>query len=521
VEEAVARIGDGATVAVGSTGSVGTPDLLLNALEKRFLESGHPRNLTVVAPQRPGDLGGKGGLNCFAHEGMLARVIGASFSAYHNPKLLELIRAGACEAYTMGMGAIVQLMGAIAARKPGLFTSVGIGTFLDPRLEGGRMNEKSLRLPVRLEQLDGKEYLYYPAFPVDVAIIRATTADTNGYLSYEEETNTLGMPELAAAAKASGGIVLAQVKRLARANSLDPRLVRVPGPLVDVIVVHPGQTQLSPKIADPLHGSNPCLSGSLKTPLDHIPRLEGALERTIMRRAALELRPGDVVNVGMGVATQLPRIALEEGILDEVVFTNEHGIFGGLMANAVGGTFVAALNADAIMDSAFQFNYYEGGGLDIAFLGIGQIDAAGNVNVSKFAHEWTGPGGFSSITEATPRLVFCGTLTAGGLKVDIAGGRMRIAEEGSIRKWVDAVEQITFNAKRAHAKGQSVLYITERAVFKLGAQGPELIEVAPGIDPAGDVLPQVGFRVTVSKSLRAMDGRILDSGLMGIASVFK
>jgi acyl CoA:acetate/3-ketoacid CoA transferase len=519
--DAVARINDGAAVAVGGTGPVLEADLVLDALERRFLADGHPRDLTVISPMLPGDRAGKGGLNAFAHEGMIARIIGASFSNYRHPRLIELIRAGACEGYTVGMGTLVQLLTAISARKPGIFTTVGIGSFLDSRVEGGCMNAKSTNPPARVERVDGKEYLYYRTFPIDVAIIRGTTADENGYMSFEEEPNTLGMLELAAAAKASGGIVIAQVKRVARAGSLDPRLVRVPGSLVDAIVIHPRQTQLSAEMADPLQGWNPFLAGSLKAPLARMPLLEGVAERAMLRRAALELRPGDVINLGAGVATQLPRIALEERILDDVVFTNEHGIFGGLMATALGGSFVPALNADAIMDSAFQFNFYEGGGLDITFLGVGQVDADGNVNVSKFAREWNGPGGFNSITENTPRIVFCGTLTSGGLKIEVADGRMRIEQEGRIRKFVPQVEQITLNAKRAFAQGQSVLYVTERAVFRLGAHGPELVEVAPGIDVERDVRPLVGFPLRVAESLRTMDARILGDRPLGLANEFK
>ncbi len=518
--DAVARIVDGATVVVGGTGPVLEADLVLDALEERFVTQGHPRNLTVVSPMLPGDRAGKGGLNAFAHEGMIATIIGASFSSYRHPKLIELVRADACEGYTVGMGTMVQLLSAIGARKPGIFTTVGIGSFLDPRVEGGCMNAKSTNPPVRVEQVDGKEYLFYRTFPIDVAIIRATTADENGYLSFEEEPNTLGMLELASAAKASGGIVIAQVKRVARAGSLDPRLVRVPGPLVDAIVVHPKQTQLSAEMADPLHGWNPSLAGAMKAPLDRLPRFAGVTERAILRRAALELRPGDVINLGAGVATHLPRIALEEGVLDDVVFTNEHGVFGGLMATALGGSFVPALNADAIMDSAFQFNFYEGGGLDVTFLGVGEIDADGNVNVSKFAREWNGPGGFNTITERTPRIVICGTLAAGGLKIEVADGRMRIAQEGRIRKFVPKVEQITLNAKRAFAQGQSVLYVTERAVFRLGEHGPELAEVAPGIEIERDVRPLVGFPLRISESMRAMDARILADAPLGLAAAF-
>lgn len=518
--DAVARIRDGATVIVGGTGPVLEPDLVLEALEQRFITQGHPRDLTVVSPMLPGDRPGKGGLNAFAHEGMTSKVIGASFSTHRHPKLIELLRANVLEGYTVGMGTMVQLLTAVGARKPGVFTTVGIGSFLDPRVEGGCMNAKSTRPPVSVQELDGKEYLYYRTFPIDVAIVRATTADENGYLSFEEEPNTLGMVELASAAKASGGIVIAQVKRLARANSLDPRLVRVPGSLVDAIVVHPAQTQLSAQMANPLHGWNPALAGAMKAPLERLPRLAGVVERAIMRRAALELRPGDVVNLGAGLATQLPRIALEERILNDVVFTNEHGVFGGLMATALGGSFVPALNADAVMDSVFQFNFYEGGGLDVTFLGVGEVDAAGNVNVSKFAREWNGPGGFNTIIEHTPRMVFCGSLTSGGLQVEVANGRMQIAKEGRFRKFVPAVEQITLNAKRAFEKGQSVLYITERAVFRLGTQGPELVEIAPGIDLERDIRPNVGFPLRISESLRSMDDRIIAETPLQLAAEF-
>jgi propionate CoA-transferase len=521
VEQALSRIADGATIAVGGTGPVLEADLVLESLEKRFLEQGHPANLTVFSPMLPGDRPGAGGLNCFAHEGMLARIIGASFSAGRHPRLLDMIRAGKAEGYILGMGTAVQLLTAIGSNKPGVFTQVGTGSFLDPRVEGGCMNERSTRPPVRVEKLDGKEYLFYPSLPINVAIIRGTTADENGYITMEEEPNTLGMLELALAAKASGGIVIAQVKRVARAHSLDPRQVKVPGPLVDMVVVNPRQTQVSAQMADPLQGWNPFLAGALKASFADLPAMQLDAQKLILRRAAMELRPNDVVNVGAGVATHLPRVALEEDILDKVVFTNEHGVFGGLMATATGGSFVPAYNADAVMDSAFQFNYYDGGGLDIAFLGIGQIDAQGNVNVSKFEREWNGPGGFNNITEVTKRIVLCGSLTAGGLKVEVAGGSVRIAQEGRFRKFVPQVQQVTLNGARAHGKGQSVIYITERAVFRLGAQGPELVEVAPGVDVERDIRPHVEFTLRVSPSLKRMDERIYGECRMGLAEHFR
>jgi len=520
VDEAVALIPSGATVAVGGTGPVLEADLMLDALERRFLTHNVPRDLTVLSPMLPGARAGKGGLNTFAHEGLLKRIIGASFSQSRHPGLLDLIRAEACEGYIIGMGTMVQLMSAAAARKPGTWTTVGIGSFLDPRVEGGRMNARSTAQIAEVTEVNGQEQLFYPAFKPDVAIIRGTTADENGYISFEEEPNTLGMLEIAAATKAAGGKVMVQVKRLARANSLDPRLVKIPGPLVDVIVVHPAQKQLCDTMADPLLGYNPFLTGALKADLSQVQPLTSLTQRIMMRRAALALHDGCVVNLGAGVATQLPRIALEEGVLERVVFTNEHGIFGGLMATALGGSFVPALNADAIMDSAFQFNFYEGGGLDVTFLGIGEVDQQGNINVSRFGEQINGPGGFNSITEVTPNLVFCGSMTSGGLKVAVEDGKLHIVQEGRHAKFVDRVEQITLNAARAYHKGQTITYITERAVFQRDAEGIVLVEVAPGIDPERHIAPHLGFPLRVASTVRDMDARIFSTAAMGLAQDF-
>lgn len=518
--DAVALIPDGATVVIGGTGPSLDADLVLRALEERFLRDGSPKALTVVAPALPGDQAGRGGLNCIAHEGMLRRMIGASFSASRHPGLIDLIRREACEGYVIGMGTLVQLMGAAAHDRPGVYTTVGIGSFLDPREEGGRMNARSRDQTSSVQTIGGREYLFYPKIPVDVAIVRGTTADENGYISFEEEPNTLAMLEIAAAAKASGGIVIAQVKRVARANSLDPRLVRIPGPLVDVVVVHETQSQVSPAMADPLLGPNPFFSGAMKAPLSRLPRLEDPVLRLMMRRAALELRPNDVINVGVGAATNLPRIALEEGILDDLTFTNEHGIFGGIFASAIGKSFVPAFNPDAIMDSTFQFGLYESGGLSVTFLGIGEVDARGNINVSKFGREWNGTGGFNSITDRTKRLVFCGTMTTGGLKLELADGQLKIRSEGKHRKFVRQVEQVTLNAARARRQGQQVLYITERAVFALDDEGIVLTEIAPGIDVERDIAPQVDFPLRVAPALRTIDARVYGAAAMGLAQDF-
>lgn len=514
-EEAIALIPDGATLGLAATGPVLAPDLLLDALERRFLDKGTPRDLTVFSPWLPGDAAGKGGLNCIAHEGLLKKMIGATYALGRHPRLIELLLSGKVESYTIGMGTAVHLTAAIAAGRPGFHTTVGIGSFLDPRVEGGCVNARSKNPPVRVDVIDGKEWLFHPTFPIDVCIIRATTADENGYLSFEEEPNTLGVVQMAAAVRACGGTVIAQVKRVARGHSLDPRTVRVPGALVDVVVIDPAQTQLSTQFADPAHGWSPFYAGALKLPLEGQPTLQPGAERMILRRAALELRAGDVVNLGGGMPTSMPLLALEEDALDDFVFTNEHGVFGGMMGTAQ-GSFVPAVNADALMDSLFQFSFYESGGLDITFLGMGQIDRHGHVNVSKFGKMLNGPGGFNTITERTRRIVFCGSLTAGGLEVEEQGGEVRIVTEGRSRKFVSDVEQITLNGPRAFAQGQQVTYVTERAVFRLTAEGPELVEVAPGLDLDHDVRAQIDFPLKVSPDLRTIDPSLYGQGPVGL-----
>jgi len=519
VTEAIGRIHDGATIVIGGTGVAQEPDLLLSALEKRFLDTGHPRDLTVLTPMLPGDALGEGGLNTIAHEGLLKRIIGASFSRPRHEKLLDLIRDEKCEGYIIGMGTMVQLMTAAGSGKPGVFTKAGIGSFMDPREQrgGGAMNTRSTTLPVEVMEIGGEDWLFYPAIHPDVALIRGTTADEAGYVSMEEETNTLGMVEYALGTKNSGGRVIVQVKREARGGSLDPRTVRIPGPLIDDVVVHPHQTQLTRSMLDPLSGWNPFLAGALKAPTSDFPPIEPGSKRILLRRAALELQPGDVVNLGAGAATHLPRILHEEGCEDRVIFTNEHGIFGGLMGTVLGGSFVPALNADAIMDSGFQFNFYDGGGLAVAFLGIGEVDAKGNLNVSRFGAEINGPGGFNNIIEKTPRIVFCGTLTAGGLGVSVTEGRIVIEKEGRFSKFVKAVEQVTFNGPRAHRRGQSVKYVTERAVFELREEGPFLTEIAPGINIETQISPYVGFPLRIADDLREMPAAVFDAEPLDLA----
>ncbi|OGB92112.1 MAG: hypothetical protein A3H39_19375 [candidate division NC10 bacterium RIFCSPLOWO2_02_FULL_66_22] len=516
VASAVALIRSGSTVAVIGTGAVLEPDLLLRALEQRFLETGEPRDLSVVCPMLPSDLSGTGGMNTFSHPGMLRRIIAGAYNKRRAPRLNEMILGNEVEAYNLGMGTILHLLRCVAGGSPGLLTDVGLGTYLDPRIEGGRLNAVTKEDLAEVLTLGGREVLYYRPFPIDVAIVRGTAADDKGNLSMEEEPNYLGALTLAMAAKNSGGMVIAQVKRRVLADSLDVRLVKVPGILVDAIVVHPKQTQLSPQSYDAALGPNLAFSGGLRIPFDGARRLPLTDRKVIARRAAQELQLGDVVNIGVGLPAEVPLVALEEACLERVTFTNEHGTIGGLPGTAYDTSFVVAANPDAILDSACQFDLYNGGGLNIAFLGLAQVDAEGNVNVSKFAGEVTGSGGFPHIVHRARRIVFCATFTSGGLETVVADGRLTILREGRIRKFMRAIEQLTFNAAQALANRQEVLYVTERAVFRLGDQGLELAEIAPGIDQEKDVLGQMEFRPRVSANLRAMSARLFQPEPMGL-----
>ena len=516
-DEAVRVIPNGATLAIGGTGAVLEADLVLAALERRFLETGEPRDLTNINPMCPSDRPSEGGLNVVAHDGMLRRIIGGSFLVRRHPGLIRMILENRVEAYNFPMGTLVQWFTAVGAGKPGVFTQVGIGTYVDPRVEGGRLNSRTTENLSEVMTIRGQEYLFYPTFPLDVAILRGTTADQFGNISMEEEPNTLGMADMAMAARNSGGKVIVQVKRVAKRGSLDPRLVRVPAPLVDIVVVNPQQTQLTPTTVGARQGYNPALSGEMKVPLDAIPPLPLDGKKVILRRAARELRRGDVVNLGAGIATELPLVALEEGVLERVSFTNEHGIFGGLMGTAIGTTFVVALNAEAIMDSTFQFNFYDGGGLDITFLGVGQLDGAGNNNVSRFADDIPGCGGFHDITDRARRIVFCTYFTAGGLNVEVADGQLKILREGKHPKLVERVQQLTFNAARAFAKGQEVVYVTERAVFRLTADGLTLVEVAPGVDVERDIRARMGCPLRVAPEVRPMEAALFTPEPLGLA----
>ncbi len=504
--QAIAILRDGDTLCCSGFGSNGVPVELILALEKRFLETGFPRDLTLLFGGGPGD-GASGGANHLAHAGMLKRVIGGHYGLV--PQIGKLALESKVEAYNLPLGVISHLYRDIACGLPGTASKVGLGTFVDPRLEGGKIGSKTYEDLVEVIQLGGRELLYYKTFPISVAFIRGTTADAEGNITMERETLTLDALAIATATKNSGGFVIAQVERMAERGSLNPRRVKVPGILVDcVVVAQPGNHPQN------LNGSyNAAFSAEVRVPQDAIEPMALDERKVIARRAAFELLPNSVVNLGIGMPEGLAAVANEEMILKYMTLTAEPGVIGGMPASGV--NFGAATNPDAVIDMNQQFDLYDGGGLDLACLGLAECDAAGSINVSRFGPKLAGAGGFINITQNSRALVFVGTFTAGGLKIAIEDGRVKILKEGRSRKFVQRIEQVTFSGPFAASSGQNVLYVTERCVFKLTPKGLELIEVAPGIDIDKDILAQMDFRPIINAP-QTMDPRIFLSDTMGL-----
>jgi acyl CoA:acetate/3-ketoacid CoA transferase len=503
--EAIAQIRPGDTVAIGgSGGGLVEPDLLLKTLGQSFRDSQAPGNLTLVHTTGIGDREG-GGMDHLALPGLARRIIAGNWGMA--PRMSQMVIENEFEAYNFPQGVMSQLFREIAGGRPGLVTHVGLGTFCDPRLEGGKLNDVTTEELVQVLDLNGKEWLFYPAIPIDVCFIRGTTADENGNISLEEEGARLEMLSIAQATRNSGGLVIAQVKHVARAGSLDPRTVVVPGICVDLVVVHKEQRQLV------THDHNPAFSGEIKGALSHLEPFELDQRKVVARRALTEIRDGDVVNLGVGIADGVAAVAAEEGWSDLFTLTIEQGLVGGVPARGV--IFGVATNPVAVLDQPYQFDFYDGGGLDVCFLGFAQIDSLGNVNVSKFNKRVVGTGGFINISQNASTVVFCGTFNAGGLRAVPREGTLKIESEGRHGKFVDHVEQVTFSAEQARRRGQRVLYVTERAVFALGDTGLVLTEVAPGVDARRDVLNHLPGPVEVSPALRQMNPALFTDQPLG------
>lgn len=502
-------IQDGATVFIGGLALSGLPEAVLQGIERHFLKHGAPRNLTTWACGAIGN-SGEAGMKHFAHPGMTKRVVAGHFGQT-GKEMMRMVFDGEVDAYNFPQGSISHLTREVGGRSPGLLTKVGLGTFVDPRLEGGKMNKRSTEDLVRLVEFGGEEWLFYSAPKVDVAVIRGTVADEEGNVTLDKEGMLLEQLQIAQAAKRSGGIVIVQVEQIVQAGSLHPMRVKVPAALIDYVVVSAPEQHMQ-SIATQY---DPVFSGNVRVPLAGLEQMPLSERKVIARRAALELRANASTNLGIGIPAAIPAVAAEEGVSHLLRLSIESGVSGGVPAQL--GDFGMAYNASSIIEQSAQFDWYDGGGLDISFLGLAQVDAAGNVNVSKFNGRPVGCGGFINITRSTPNLVFCGTFTAGGLEVEVDGGRLSIRTEGKSRKFVEQVEQITFNGKDAALRKQNVLFVTERAVLRLGPQGLELIEVAPGIDIERDVLAHMSVK-PIMKDVKLMDAGIFQENWGGLGT---
>jgi acyl CoA:acetate/3-ketoacid CoA transferase len=482
-DAAIVMIRDGDTVAlIGGGGGLVEASCLHEAVEKRFLSTGRPRGLTVIHALGIGDRKSRG-MNRFAHEGLVARVIGGHW--VWSPRMQRLAKEEKIEAYVLPGGVAMQLFREIGAGRPGLFTHVGLGTFVDPRVEGGRMNKSAKADLAEVVSIDGRELLRYKPFPVNVALIRGSFADAHGNVSLDQEPANVDIYAAALAAHNSGGKVIVQVRTAVEVGALPARSVRVPGALVDAVVVDSAQSMGYDVVYDPT------LSGEIKGPPSPPSAAPFTVRQLIARRAAEELREGAVINYGFGIPDGVAKLVAERGHLGRYYQTIEHGTYGGELLD--GALFGYARNATAMIDGPSQFDFYSGGGLDIAFLGFGEIDAAGNVNVSKLGGVTVGPGGFIDIAQNARKVVFCGTFDAKSTELEIGGGRLAIRRHGEVAKLVGQVEQITFSGREALKCAQEVVYVTERAVFRLTDRGLALTEVAPGIDVRRDVLARMQF----------------------------
>lgn len=505
-DEAAMLVEDGMTVSTNGFVACDLPEELTSALEQRFLNTGSPKNLTYFYAAGQGNRDGSGA-DHFAHEGMTSKVIAGHYNMA--PKLGELIMQNKIKAYNLPQGTLSQMYRDIAGKKLGTLTHVGLYTFADPRVEGGKLNDITTEDIVEVVNLCGEERLLYKSIPVDIALIRATYADEQGNITMEHECCTAEATAIAQAAKNSGGKVIVQVEKVVQ--DVDPKLVKVPGIYVDAVVVTQNKENHTQCVGCDYDGS---MTGEFRAPLGSLDYPPLSPKKIIGRRAAMELSQDTVVNLGIGIPEYISMVASEEGINDHFTLTVEAGPVGGVPQG--GPQFGGSVNTQAILDQPAQFDFYDGGGIDDAFLGLAQADKDGNINVSKFGPRIAGCGGFVNITQNAKRVYYCGTFTAGGLKCSTKDGKLIIDQEGKADKFIDTVEQITFSGKYANKVGQPVMYITERAVFELREDGVYLTEVAPGIDIQTQILDHMGFTPKMDGEPKLMDERIFKDELMGL-----
>ncbi|TNC74732.1 acyl CoA:acetate/3-ketoacid CoA transferase [Rubellimicrobium roseum] len=514
-EAAVTRIPDGAVVTVSSSSALGCPDKVLWAMGERFGREGHPHGLTMLHPIAAGDMYGVKGIDHIARDGMISTVIAGSYpsgpSSLPMPEIWRMIVEDRVAAYNVPSGILFDMHRDVAARRPGVLTKVGLDTFVDPRREGCAMNGAGAARPiVRRVELDGEEWLHFPNIAPDVCILRATTADERGNLTYEHEGAYLGGLEQAIATRCNGGLVIAQVKRVTAAGSLRPHDVRVPGHLVDLVVVDPDQRQTTETPYDP------AISGEIMRPWGSFTLAEHGVEKVIARRAAMELRAGQTANLGFGISAMVPRVLLEEGLAQDVTWAIEQGAVGGMPLT--GFAFGCASNADAYVPSPQQFTYFQGAGFDMSFLSFLEVDREGNVNVSKLGKKpylTAGCGGFVDITAHARKIVFSGWFEAGA-EVALGADGVKVRKPGKFAKMVDEVEHVTFSGRRARATGQDVIYVTERCVIRLTGDGLVATEIMPGIKPERDIVAASQGRVTVAGNATTMPLSLLSAGSMGL-----
>lgn len=514
-QAAAALIPDNAIVSVSSSSALGCPDKVLAAIGERFENEGHPRSITTLHPIAAGDMYGVKGIDHIAKDGLLARILAGSYPSGSSnlpmPEIWKMVTENRVEAYNVPSGILFDMHREAAARRPGVLTQVGLETFVDPMREGCAMNEIASQNPIvsRVE-FDGQTWLHFPNIQPNICILRATTADERGNLTYEHEGAYLGGLEQAIAVRNNGGKVIAQVKRLTSYGSLRPHDVRVPGHLVDAVVLDPEQKQTTETPYDP------AISGEIMRPWSSFQTAQHGVEKVIARRAALELKRGQTANLGFGISAMVPRILLEEGLEQEVTWAIEQGAVGGMPLT--GFAFGCASNADAFVPSPQQFIYFQGGGFDVSFLSFMEVDIEGNVNVSKLGKKpylTAGCGGFVDITARAKKIVFSGWFEAGA-EVALTDTALEIRKPGKFTKMVDQVEHVTFSGNRARALGQEVLYVTERCVMRMGENGLVATEIMPGVDPDVHIVQASKGRVSIAGDAKTMPLSLLKNEPMGL-----